>query len=159
MTPLLTQVELLDKRINGLKERIFEWIVELPQPEFDQLCCEIIGLHHFVEKYKGVLISDILFCEKGLDRVCRVELIINFSSRHFNRNKFYQWLTLVRPEQLQVICWELELLCDEVMENVGTHVIHQSDPIPAQQRVCWMINDHTSFYLPYIHQTIQSWQL
>ena len=58
MTDQLIGLTKLDARGSFGKEDLFNWIVDLEQQEFDDLCNQIISLYKFQQTYEGALVSD-----------------------------------------------------------------------------------------------------
>jgi hypothetical protein len=159
MQPILTQLDLVDKKPSVLKEQLFEWIVNMTQGDFDQLCNEIIGVQRFWEKYSGVLVTDRLeLIRPFISLLPKVELVIEIDERSYNRNHFYRWLSTVNVYQLQSICFELETMCDLALENANTYVVAAISPVLQKQGACWRIEQEHSVYLNGISSAIQNWK-
>lgn len=159
MQPILTQLDLIDKRPSTLKQHLFEWIVEMKQSDFDQLCNEIIGVQRFWEKYSGVLVTDRLELIKPfISLLPKVELVIEMDGHHYDRTHFYRWLSNVDIYRLESICWELETMCDLALENANTYVVAAISPVLQKKGACWRIEQEHSVYLNGISSVIQNWK-
>ena len=159
MQPILTQLDLVDKRPEFIKEQIFEWVADMTQFEFDRLCNEIVGLQRFWEKYDGVLVTDRLELIKPFASLLpKVELVIEIDDRHYERSHFYRWLSYVDVERLRSICFELEEMCDMALENANAYVVAAISPVLQHKGACWRIEQDHCFYLSGISYAIQNWK-
>jgi hypothetical protein len=159
MQPILINLELLDLQLPGLKQRLFEWIVDLEQPDFDQLCNEILGLQRFWEKYQGAIVTDAVeIIAPFLPILPKVELVVEMDDRHFDRNYFYRWLSQVNEQWLQMICEELGTLCDQALENVDAYVVIPLFPELQKRGICWRIEHDRNIHLPLVQEVICSWR-
>lgn len=159
MQSILTQLELIDKEQDNLKEQLFEWVVEMNQREFDQLCNEVLGLHRFWEKYRGALVTDEPEMIRPLiSSLPKVELLIEINGHRYDRVKFYRWLSSVDTEKLRSICSELETLCDSAIENTNTYLVSAVLPALQQTGTCWLMEREYPVYLSDVYQTVLKWR-
>jgi hypothetical protein len=141
MQSILVQLELINKERAGLKERLFEWVADLSQEEFDQLCNEIISLDHFFMKYDGVMVTDrIDLVRPFLAIIPKVEMVVDMSRRFYDKTSFYRWLENVHVSLLQNACWNLEDCCDQARELLDTYVVSGIFPTLAGSDACWKID-------------------
>lgn len=156
MQPLLVQLELLSKERKGLKERLFEWIVDLSQEDFDQLCNEIISLDSFFKRYEGAMVTDNEHLIQAFkDVLLKVEFVVAMPARRYNKAFFYRWLEDISVSALQSVCWELEDCCDQAMELLNTYVVSAIKPMFAAS--CWRIDSSFTGNLSLIADIVKSW--
>lgn len=159
MQSVLMQLELVNKDRDGLKERLFEWIADLSQREFDQLCNEIISLDSFFKKYDGATVTDRAeLVRTPANKAPKVEFVVDTGKGLYNRAFFYRWLENIPVPALQAICWELEDCCDQVRELLNTYIVARVYPSLVKANVYWKINTaYIAGNLPLMANVVKTW--
>jgi hypothetical protein len=141
MTDQLIGLTKLDARGSFGKEDLFNWIVDLEQQEFDDLCNQIISLYKFQQTYEGALVSD----EEDLLRpwlpvLPRIVFSVDPLGNNFQKKFFYHFLTSVDPSELVGICEEILSLYSHARENDNTYIITQVFPAVAGVVESWRVH-------------------
>ena len=159
MEPFLTQLQQIDVKVPGLKERIFNQVVDLRQRQFNQLCNEVIALYRFQKKYHDALITDEPHLIKPFVKLLpRVELRVEITEHAFDRGAFFRWLETVEESTLQQIVMEIDALYDEAIENVDCYVVDEKMCAHYGNSTCWKMQLETSGNLSVLFKNLTGWK-
>lgn len=159
MTDQLIRLSKIDATGSFTKEELFNWIVDLSQPEFDNLCNQIISLYKFQQTFEGVLVSDEEdLLKPWLPILPRVVFTIDPAGHDFQKKYFYQFLTVVDPAQLNSMCDEILSLYSHVRENDNTYIISQIYPAVSGMVEYWRIHYTREKQYSDLPQRIINWQ-
>ncbi len=159
MQPILTKLQIIDIKLPGLKERIFNEVVDLHFRQFDQLCSEIIALYRFQRKYRNVLITDAPdLIRPFVHFLPRVELLVVINEHSYNRNLFYRWLESVEIKELQQLFMELDALYDQVIENVDCFMVDEKICGTQADSHCWKLQLGDSGNLSVLFNNVRTWK-
>jgi hypothetical protein len=159
MTDQLLTLSKIDANGAFSKESLFNWVVDLEQQDFDDLCNQIISLYRFQQTYEGVLVSD----EEDLLRpwlpvLPKIIFSVEQSGTNFCKKYFYQFLTDVDPEELRNICEEILSLYSHARENNNTYIISQVYPAVAGMVEFWRIKFKRQKLYSDLPKRIFNWQ-
>lgn len=159
MQPLLSLLDTLDVTEPGLKERLFDIVVDLSPRQFNQLCNELVGLGRFQKKYSDALITDAPHLIRPFVHFLpRVEIEVQLSDQDYDRNQFYRWLEEVSAEHLRTVVREIERLYEEASENVDCYVVNERICGEDAEHHCWKMNLQPSTPLATLFNRLKSWK-
>ncbi len=157
--PLLSQLQEIPVRLPGLKERMFNLVVDMKPRQFDQLCSEIIGLYRFQKKYRDVLVTDApQLIRPFVHLLTRVEYQVEITEHTYDRTQFYRWLQQVDDSVLQQIIMEIDALYDEAVENIDCYVVDEKICADKPSDNCWKMQLETSGNLSVLFQDLRRWK-
>lgn len=141
------------------KEKIFNWIVDLDQQGFDDLCNQIISLYRFQRTYEGVLVSDeVDLLKPWLAVLPKIEFSVDQSGINFHKKYFYQFLEEVEQDELKNMCDEILSLYTHAKENSNTYIISQVYPAVAGVVQYWRIKYNRTKLFADLPKLIINWQ-
>lgn len=159
MTDQLLTLTKMDARGSFSKEELFNWIVDLKQEQFDELCNQIVSLYRFQQTFEGVLVSDeVDLLKPWLPVLPKVEFAVEPAGCNYQKKYFYQFLTRVSEEELEVICDEILSLYAHVRENNHTYIVSQVYPALAGKVECWRVHFNRAKQFTDLPQRIMNWR-
>jgi len=159
MTDQLIRLSRIEASGSFRKEDIFDWIVDLDQPQFDDLCNQIISLYKFQQTYEGVLVSDeTALLKPWLPVLPKVVFSIDRAGADYQKRSFYHFLSWVGEEQLNNICDEILSLYSHARENSNTYIISQVYPAVAGLVESWRIQFKRTKLFSDLPTQIMHWQ-
>jgi hypothetical protein len=159
MSDQLLTLTRIDATGSFSKEDLFNWIVDLRQGQFDELCNQIISLYRFQQKFEGVLVSDEEdLLKPWLPILPKIVFNVESSGCNYERRFFYQFLSRVSDAELDNICDEILSLYSHARENNNTYIISQVYPAVAGRVECWRIQFKRTKLFMDLPQTIMHWQ-
>lgn len=159
MTDQLIRLSRLESVGSFSKEELFNWIVDLTQQEFDELCNQIISLYKFQQTYEGVLVSDEEdLLKPWIAHLPKIEFAVTLAGSDFQKKYFYQFLSRVSQNELNNMCEEILSLYAHVRENNNTYIISQIYPAIAGRVEYWRIHFKGQKQFGDMPGTIISWQ-
>ena len=143
----------------GLKERLFNLVVEMHPRQFNQLCSEVIALYRFQKKYRDVLVTDAPQLIRPFVKLMpRVSFQVDIQEQSYDRKYFYRWLQRVDDGVLQQVIMEIDALYDEAIENIDCYVVDEKIGNETQSDSCWKMQLETSGNLTVLFQDLHSWK-
>lgn len=159
MTDQLLTLTRIDAKGAFTKEDLFNWIVDLNQAQFDELCNQIVSLYSFQQTFEGVLVSDEEdLLKPWLPELPKIVFSVDSSGCNFQKKYFYQFLSRVSDDELVNICDEILGLYSHARENSNTYNISQVYPAVAGRVECWRVKYKRSKIFMDLPQTIIHWQ-
>jgi hypothetical protein len=158
MTDQLIRLTQLEANCKCSKEELFNWIVDLEQYSFDELCNHIISLYQFQQAFEGLLVTDEAdLLIPWLPVLPKIIFTVDTSGSNYNKKYFYQFLSSVGSEQLQTICNEVLSLYAHAKENNNTYVISQVYPAVAGHVECWRVQFKPKKQFSDLPERIKHW--
>jgi hypothetical protein len=159
MPDQLIRLTRMDASGSFSKEDLFNWIVDLDQQEFDDLCNQIIALYRFQQTYEGALVSDEEdLLKPWLPVLPRIVFAVEPAGSRYQKKYFYQFLTDVKQDELTSMCEEILSLYSHARENDHTYIISQVYPAVAGMVESWRVHYKKPKQFSDLPRRITNWQ-
>jgi hypothetical protein len=130
----MEKLVLIGNNDNYPKEQLFNWIVDLTQQQFDDLCNEIMAFYTFRFTYEGVLVTDEESLIRSFTEILPVtEFIVDRSVKNYQKKYFYQGLSVISQQELNTFCKEIVSLRAHVEDNRDLYIV--STILPAVKHI------------------------